>query len=1324
MDVNLIGTLFKGLFQIISYHGVILQVICLTRSAGIESKFKEVHEKLLMIQAVLADVGGRQTPSVELWLTKLRHLAYQIDDVIDDLATEAMQRRLNEEFSCSAGAICTSEMEKFFADKIHALKYSVMMVYNLAEIKTKVRDIVDDKNFLGLHDNVEGPNRTSIPWQETTLDVGETSLVQESEIIGRKDDKEALVRILLADESSSRQNFIVVSIVGLGGIGKTTLCQLLYNDERVVKHFKPYMSWVRVSEGSTVSSICETIFKDVAGEKKEFENLNQVQVALNEKLSNKRFLIVLDNLWNLDYNQWELLQRPFLKGAPGSKVLVTTRKSVVESVMDSFHSYNLKVLSDEDALSLFVQHATSVRQTFDDVKRKLKPYEAKILEKCDGLPLALRILGRAFRGKSNEKWKELLNSEIWNSNNKEGILPVLMLSYYDLPFHLKLLFVYCSLFPKNYVFDKDELVLLSMAEGYLDESNDKSMENFGREGFEDLVSRSFFQHSINKKSKYVMHDLINDLARSVAKEFFLMLDNKRDITDRNEDLEKFRHISFINKPFGPQKKFKELQRAKCVRTFLAVRVASSRNTNLYVSHKVLMKIIPQLQFLRVLSLAYYNITEVPSSVCSLKHLRYINFSKTRITCLPEHIGDLYNLQSLLLFGCEKLSSLPTSTSKLINLRHLDIRSTPELKKMPLGTRGLIGLQTLSKVVIGEDDDDFKLSDLQGLLYIQGKLSIEGLHKVRNTVEAKDANLHQKEGIYDLELQWCDGSRDKKTHECEVLDGLRPFEKLRSLSIMYYMGETFPSWVGHSSFVCLTVLTLRFCKSCKNLPALGILPSLQNLFVGGMDKLDELGVGFHWDANSDHVAFRSLEVLKFEDMKEWVKWSTSGGKKVEAFPRLEEIRIINCPKLDVVTVELTTLSLRVLHVQGCSLAMLRSMVGMCSSISRLTVNNIKGLAEIDGEILKCLKAVEYLDISNCDELTSLWESQAVACDTFQKLQELKVSDCMELLSLGEEELQFLTNVEIRYCGKLKSYKCPKGIEKLRIEACFSLTSLSFPTMDDLPSTLKTLFIGGCYKMEVSCLLNNFLSSIEDLVFYNMFNQILLPEGCFVHLTSLIIYGCDNIESIPRNGYGFLPSHCLRRLSITNCKNLKSFPHDLLQSLASLEDMDISKCPNLDYPFPCCLWPPSLIKLEIGGMKKPISEWGKQNFPTSLVELTLYDSKDSGVVTFPKAMEEDKSSSSSSSSLSSFLLPPSLNSLCLRDFMDLESLSEGLQHLTCLQHLEIIRCPKLRDLPETLLPSLSSLRFFSQGSEELREKCSKSKKGEYWPIISQIPELFHP
>ncbi|XP_076922481.1 putative disease resistance protein RGA3 [Bidens hawaiensis] len=218
--------------------------------------------------------------------------------------------------------------------------------------------------------------------------------------------------------------------------------------------------------------------------------------------------------------------------------------------------------------------------------------------------------------------------------------------------------------------------------------------------------------------------------------------------------------------------------------------------NLNVPKKAILELFPQLKFLRVLSLAGYNITEVPESIGRFKHPRYLNISNTPIACLPEQVCDLQNLQSLLLYECYYLSSLPDSISKLINLRHLDLTRTPLLKKMPLGISELKGLHTLTKVVIGENDE-YNISLLKDLMHLQGHFSINNLHKVKNALQAKEGKLVEKKGVRDLHLQWSevfDGSRNKAT-EYEVLEGLRTFQKLTSLTIDYYGGIKFPGWVG-------------------------------------------------------------------------------------------------------------------------------------------------------------------------------------------------------------------------------------------------------------------------------------------------------------------------------------------------------------------------------------------------------------------------------------------------------------------------------------------------------------------------------------------------
>ncbi|CAI9269520.1 unnamed protein product [Lactuca saligna] len=1235
-------------------------LIKLARSKGIDSHLNKWKKNLPLIQAVLADATQKEIKerAVQLWVNDLQELAYDIDDVLDDLATEVMRRKLNQEAHATTSI---GKVMKFFPNcctkfSPRNIMYGRKMSSKLDEITTKLRDLVDQKNDLGLN----------VTDERSTLErrLEENSLVDESKIMGREGDKVTLMGKLLGNEECD-ENVSVVSIVGMGGIGKTTLAKVLYNDEKVKDHFDLRV-WVCVSEELDVFNISKAIFQAVTGKNEDFANLNLLHVALKEKLSKKRFLLVLDDVWNEDHKKWELLQSPLLAGAPGSRIIVTTRSTRVASVMDSQETYPLDVLSNEDALSLFAQQ-TLGEKSFDK-HPTFKLLGEGMVQKCGRLPLALKALGRILKGNRNgDEWEELLKSEIWDIDDGSDILPALRLSYYHLPPHLKQLFAYCSLIPKDYVFDKNKLVLLWMAEGFLPQSKgNKSMECLGHEYFEELKSRSFFQHSTDDELGYTMHDLMNDLARSVAGEFSFRLDGEVDVSAMNETFDKFLHFSLIGSGSGSFRKLKELQRAKRLRTILLISVP-------WEIDSLLDELLPELQFLRVLSvvgltpsdypweedilsirkipesigslkhLRYLNfsIRKIPESIGSLKHLRYLNFSNTKITSLPEQVSDLYNLQSLLVQDCSELSSLPKSFAKLINLRHFGIDKTPKVIKLPLGIGGLTSLQTLSKVMI-EEANGFKISDLKELSDLQGRLSIIGLEKVMDPIEAKDANLHQKKGLEVLEMEWSDNlfddSRDEtdnlfddsqdetdnlfddsrdETIEYEVLEELRPPPKLKNLMILNNMGMRFPSWVGDPSFDQLTELTLSGCRS-THLPTLGCLGSLKKLVVESMSEVKSVGFEFLAPTASFlGIAFPSLEVLEFSDMEGWKRWSINNGNEhgtPSSFPRLHEISLISCPELSQVSIGLIP-SLRVLYIQECSDVVLRSMIGLSSSLVRLKMLNVKALSQLHGEDLMHLGALEHLYIRNCDELRYLWERESEACKSLVSLQKLVVCYCKNLVSSAEKEDNFgknmksLKQVNFNNCDSLESYNCPNTVESLEIYECNSLISLTFSALQEQ------------------------LSGI----------------------TESIVSDCDNVQlqpiPIPVKDFRFLCVSRLTSLEIRNCKNLKSIPSEHFQSLTSLEEMLITECPSMDYSFPCGVWPPNLRMLSIGGLNKPMSEWGLQNFPTSLVDLVLFG-ENSGVVSFAVADDVGNttttpSSSSSSSSSSSFLLPPSLVSLWLND-----------------------------------------------------------------------------
>ncbi|CAL5330707.1 unnamed protein product [Camellia sinensis] len=988
----------------------------------------------------------------------------------------------------------------------------------------------------------------------------------------------------------------------MGGLGKTTLAQMVYNDEVVNKHFD-LKAWVCVSDEFDTMRISKVILESITSKACEFKELNQVQVQLKQNLVGKKILIVLDDVWDKKYNDWNILKAPFNDGVSGSKIIVTTRDRDVASIMGTVQNHLLQHLSDDDCWSVFEQHAFGNRSL--DANPNLVFIGRKIVGKCKGLPLAARTLGGLLRCKErDDEWEIVLNSKIWDLTEQGNeIPPALRLSYNHLPSHLKHCFAYCSILPKDYEFEEEELVFLWMAEGLLQQQNgQKRMEDLGVEYFRELQSRSFFQPSSGgESSKFVMHDLINDLAQSVAGYTCFRLEDKLKDQKQCKILKRARHSSYMQNEFDANKKFETFYDAENVRTFLPLSL--SKNRYCYLTSEVPLNLLPKMKRLRVLSLNRYHIGElIRKSIGDLKHLRYLNFSYTEIRIVPESLGTLYNLQTLMLRGCPKLRKLPADMGNLINLRHLDMIDSNSLEEMPRGIDKLTSLQTLSNFIVMKDNG-FRIRELGNLIHLGGKLCISGIENVVDPLDARGVCLNDKQGIDVLTMVWSSESLDglqNEMVETEVLDILQPHKKLKELYIRGYHGMRFPIWTGDPLFSNMVCMKLQNCKNCTSLPPLGQLPSLKDLHIEGMSAVKHVGCEFY----GQHCAkpFPLLETLCFENMLEWEDWCIFGiNKDVQTFtrvgklsikkcpklvrmlpsnlPRLKTLEIENCPQLLVEASSLVLLSLTSLSMSDVWLPSLPVLLEACnvlepsaltcldirnvsipeslcnpsiddevmlanamskhlSSITSLSIEKIQKLALLPKWLTQGLKGVKELKISSCKELTTLCRNEAGLQHSLLALQRLIINDCPQLVSLFEED------EDVGNEGQHQQEGVPSivRLEYLNIWNCEKLEKL--PRGLHTFTSLQWLFIRGCPSL-VSFSETGFPPSLRLLRIQECKALRSLP-GRTTHdsnLESLEINGCDNLESLPEE-WVHHPETKLTTLSTRECEKLESWPRFLL------------------------------------------------------------------------------------------------------------------------------------------------------------------------------------
>ncbi|KAL6314963.1 hypothetical protein AAG906_029184 [Vitis piasezkii] len=956
---------------------------------GVAKELTKLTKKLTTIKGVLVDAEKRQEESdaVKAWVRRLKDVVYDADDL---------------------------QVSDFFSSS-NQLVFSFKMSSRVKNIKEEVDEIVKEMNLLNL---VQG-NITH-------------SFVLTSEIVGREEIKEEIIKSLVS--SDNQEILSMVAIVGIGGLGKTTLAQLVYNAKTVVQYFEPRI-WVCVSDNFDVKSLVKKILKEVCEQDVDKLELNGLKNLLHEKISEKRCLLVLDDVWNENSEEWDRLKSLLMVVGKGSKILVTTRHSKVASIMGINSPFLLQGLKDTLAWDLFSKIA------FTEEPKKVHPelveMGKEIVNMCNGVPLVIKTLGTILRLKPEE---------------------MLRLSYNDLPIYLKPCFTYCALFPKDYEIEKNMLVQLWMAQGYIQTSD------VGNQYFKELLSRSLLE--VAKKDVYdnisscKMHDLIHDLAQSIVGSENDGCGSLTYMPCRIGELTLLESLPlFVIGTGSKVGRLSELKRLNNLRGKLWIKkLENVRDANVESEEANL----GEKQYIESLELewsygeeAQAQSGEDAESVmvglrphrnlkdwmmngglsCRLPNLSTINL-KSCLGCqiLPPFV-ELPHLKSLKLRHLAKVEYMDYYCSSggpsFPSLEYLKLEYMPKLKE--LWRRDLSPTHPPSFPC---------LLDLQ----------------IHNCYRLASLELHSSPLLSKLEIKECD----------KLTSVLLPHSPLLSQLDIWYCGDL-ASLELHSSPL-LSKLEIQYCRkltslrlppspllsqldvwNCGDLASLELhsSPLLSKLEIRGCRKMTSLRL-------PPSPILSQLDIVKCGDL---------ASLELHSSPRLSNLTISDCPKLT--SVQVSSLPcLKALDLLRVREEVLQQLLATAFSLESLFIFDIDDLMTLPDE-LHHVSTRQTLEIRACTHLATFphWIGDLTS------LNQLCIGSCHQLPSLPEEfrSLRILKSLTIDdwsglttlpdWIGSLSS------LEHLQIRECPKLTSL--PEEMRSLTTLHRLDIFKCPHLSERC-----------------------------------------------------------------------------------------------------------------------------------------------------------------------------------------------------------------------------------------------------------------
>ncbi|CAN6556264.1 unnamed protein product [Malus baccata var. baccata] len=809
-------------------EGILKKVLSLAQKEfkfawGFKAELEKLKESFTKIELLLNSVADKpQDPPIEAWVKKLKDVAHDAEDVLDELEYEGYRRKVEIQNHMKKKVL------NFFSLS-NPLAFRLQMAPKFQKINASLVDLKSEASLLGLVSKNKDATSQGIRWDRQTNSLNG----KDEKTFGRG---KAVSNIVtnLTNSKNNQENLAVMAIVGMGGLGKTTLAKSVYNEDSIHKFFEKRI-WVCVSNTFDVTLILHRMLESLTLTKASSkDNQDAILKKLQEELKDKRYLLVLDDVWNEDARNWEYLMECLskLNSVGGSKIIVTTRSGKVASISEKLlPRHELGKLSVDECWSIMKDRAfpDSSALEFDSSAPEFEAIGKEIAKHCGGVPLMAKVLGGILHNKkSTQEWSSFKNSRIWNNHSKEEdrIMSILRLSFDNLESpSLKQCFAYCSMFEKDAEIQRDNLIQLWMAQGLLrsSPSGSKDMEDIGNEYFDILLQSSLFQDATisdngiirgmaNLKcvgAEFYGYDLVHNVATTSEEVITLFPALKVLYISECGDLNEWKQA-----PTTSRKKVvvfpilemltiedcSKLRNAPSHFPFLQKLEMSSCDSRTPIEE--ISSGLTTITFLKIKGIK--ELTCLPQGILKKNNnLSSLDISDCNdLTCITQDVvGSCSSLERLCIWSCKKLRHLPNGLDTLPLLEVLEISECPSLEFIPI-TQGMASLQEIKIVDCG------RLSRLPSGL--------------KNCTSLQKLSISKCNGLSGPLSLWA-SLVELRIDDCNNLTSI---EMKGSVSLT----------------ASLQKLTIWDCRELTSLPALPQqCPSLQELMINDCPKLSWFGV---------------------------------------------------------------------------------------------------------------------------------------------------------------------------------------------------------------------------------------------------------------------------------------------------------------------------------------------------------------------------------------------------------------------------------------------------------------------------------------------------